>query len=115
MEHHEVNEYLWYCMGKYEAHRAGVVLAAQGRLACTQGKVRNDRFTDYGDLSSNGTFLYLKNTVAAIKPPVKTRRDSWGPDWDRSGGGSQHRVRGKSDKKLIRLLKSFLADMQGNN
>ena len=88
-------------------------MADQGRLACAQGAVRKDRFTEYGDLSSTGTFLYLKNTVAALRFPVRKRRQSAGTDCGWSEGRGD-RIGERSDKKVIKLLKSFLASMQGN-
>ena len=112
-EHNEVNDCLIHFMRKHQLESVGVVMAYQERLACDQGRLRWDRFTDWGALSYSGTFLYLKNVALTLVPPHKTRGHNFQAGGDRSWGGGNKDIRSR-EMKILKLLENILSEKNGN-
>ena len=124
-EHWDTNDCIIDMMMQHQVGRVGVCLTDQVRLSCQPGKARESRFRKTGELSDHGIFLFLKNMVAVPRSPINSSRESSHPShgtdqgWDmgiahhtsRGWGAGEPEV-GKlnklSDKKLMRLLQSFL-------
>ena len=107
-EHYDVNDYIIDSLIEHQVDRDRVFLAEQTRLSCPPGRVRGSRYTETGALSDQGTYLYLKNTLAAVKLPAKTRSEHSTSIRGASQVWGVERSGKLSDKKLLKLLKNLL-------
>ena len=109
-EHHEVNSSMLDFMAKHMVGSAGVIMAGQSRLNCPVGRVREARFTEWGALSHQGTFLYLKNILSSTRPSTTRGRKGWwgGTGRSEAGGKREDWSGGISEKKLFRILQKIL-------
>ena len=113
-EHHQLNNFIWSCLDQRGS--VGITMVDQYRLACPPGRLREDRYDEWGNLSLHGIFLSLKNSVAPLLPSSRGgtpahraathsgRSSSW-PTPDK------RRYKTKiSETKLISYLSKLLSD-----